>query len=295
MSGAVHDINDTSDNTVDTKKSKGPKKTGQQLSVELDDIRTSVNYLMGILLALVPPDFTVGVGSTQQTRKQLQDNAKNISKAMKSISGQVKKGVRKTSAESERLARETAGDTVTTKKNQGGLVQPSFYAKELVDFVLKANLGLVDPKDPKSEKVTDVLKRSVFGNKRIATRHTLDKIFSLLVRNAGFSQGNSIKFPEGYLQKHLPNIHQVLVESGFDMENIKWIALGSIHHAGVIPKTDLTEAQKKELLDSTEQAYDLLNYSSQVKNHVVEPEKYPTVPVLPASLVATCKTSPKKK
>ncbi len=213
------------------------RKTAEQLSNELDEVQKSLDYHMGMLVALVPQDYSVVVGDVPTTRSQIKENVRNIDKALKSIKSQVRKGVRKGARKSAATDMDVDGDSSATvavvPKRSGGLDRPHFYAKELIDFFINANLGTVDPLNPKTEKLADVLKRSTFGKRQIASSHTFSRLFSILVNANDFKdkeagRGQFIKFPPGYLKKNLPSIYKVLEESGFDLDNIPCINLGRI-------------------------------------------------------------------
>ena len=271
-------------------KSAAVRKSGEQLSLDIEEVQKSVNHLNGILLALVPSDHSVKVGDVATTRSQLRDQVHNIDKTLKAIRSQVRKGVRK-------------GEPVkgAARKGNGGLDKPTFYNKELVDFFSTANLGLVDPTNPKSEKVADVVKRSVLGQKHIGTSTIFTRLFSILVRTNEFKdpeRGQYIKFPSQFLEKKLPKLYKTLKDAEFDFGNITWIHLNKIAQCGVVDKTTLTDAQKEELVKYADGVKDLESITHQILDRIRDGEKAP-VPTVPASLAAdsassTKKVSPKK-
>ena len=268
--------------------------SGEQLSQQLLDILESVKYNNGILLALVPQDYTVEVGQNKISRSQLKDNSKNVERALKTIASQVKRGVRR------RVPSDNTEGSDKPKRH-GGLDKPNYYNKELIEMFLNADLGTVDPLNPKSEKITDVLKRSVFGKKCIATPHTFSRLFSILVKVNNFQdkeKGQFIRFPEGFLKKHLPTITDVLSKSGFDTSAITWINLGKFSSAAIVNKTVLTEPQLAELDKHTEIARDTEYLAKQVLLRHNKKDGVPA-PVVPVSIAGTTasssKLSPKKK
>jgi hypothetical protein len=158
-------------------------------------------------------------------------------------------------------------------------------------------MGTVDPLNPKSEKLTDILKRSPFGKKNIATSFTFSRLFSILVHVNNFKDpehGQYVKFPEGYLQKNLPTIHEVLSKANFKFDKITWIHLGQITSAGIIAKAGLKESQLDELASTVDVSRDVESLVKQSLDRYKFKETAPT-PVVQASLVAPTKSSPKKK
>jgi len=273
------------------------RPSGEQLSQQILDILESIKYNNGILLALVPQDYTVEVGQNKISRTQLKENARNVERALKAIASQVKRGVRRRVAADD----SAEGASATDKpKRHGGLDKPNYYNKELIDMFLNADLGTIDPLNPKSEKITSVLKRSAFGQKCIATPHTFSRLFSILIKMNDFQdkeKGQYIRFPEGFLKKNLPGITDVLSKSGFDLTSITWINLGKFSSAAVVNKTVLNEAQLAELEKNTEVARDVEGLAKQILLRHNKQETVP-VPVVPSSLVGTAgpsKLSPKKK
>lgn len=272
------------------------RPSGEQLGQQLLDILESVKYNNGILLALVPQDYTVEVGDKKFSRSELKEQSRNIEKALKGVSSQVKKGVRKR----YRTVVHEEGAEETAPKRHGGLDKPNFYNKEIIEMFLNADLGHVDPLNPKSEKISDILKRSSFGKKCIATPHTFSRLFSILIRVNNWQdkeKGQYIRFPKGFLHKHLPTITATVVAGGFDIDNITWINLGKFSSAAIVSKDTMTEAQTEELLKSTEVARDTESLVKQSLLRITKKDTAP-VPVVPTTLVAssgTTKTSSKKK
>jgi len=286
------------------KTPKAPKvhKTSEQISNDIDAMQKTVSHHMGILVALIPQDHSVVVGTQTTTRTQIRDNAKNLDKAFKAIKSQVRKGVRKSKASAAEAHEEgeegEASTDVPAKKRNGGLDKPNFYQPELIKMFLNSNMGNVDPLNPKSEKLTDVLKRSLFGTKYIASAHTFSRLFSIMARANDYKDpnpgcGHNIKFPPGFLQKNIPQIYSALDETGFDLENVTYIS-SDIRLAGVVPKSVLDEAQTEELLKGAEAAKEVEELVKQTLLRYKFKESAP-VPVIPASLAVAKKASPTKK
>lgn len=271
------------------------RQSGEQISKELEEIRTTVAHLNGILLALVPQDHSVMVGSTATTRPQLKDTIKNVDKALRIVSSKVRRGVRR------RLPADATAEAAAdaAPKRHGGLDRPNYYADELIRMFLNADLGTVDPMNAKSEKITDVLKRSVFGKKNIATSHTFSRLFSILIHVNNFKDpqhGQYVKFPEGWFQKNLPSIYDVLVQSNFDFTKITYIHLGKITSAGIVNKAVLNQVQLTDLSANQDAARDLEGLIKQTLDRFKLREKA-SVPAVPASIgdAEPRRSSPKKK
>ena len=114
------------------------------------------------------------------------------------------------------------------------------YTDEIITFFLNSNLGIIDPLNPKSEKVTDVLKRSPFGTKNIATSITLNRLFLILVYVNNFkniTNGTYVDFPDGFLQKNLPTIYKVINK----FEKCTWFQLNQLTNAGIVSNSIFTD------------------------------------------------------
>jgi hypothetical protein len=278
---------------------KKEKKSSEQLSQDLAEVQKAVKYINEVFLAMIPADHSITVGDSTKSRAQLNDQVRNIEKTLTAIRSQVKRGVRK----SHGVVHDSQGNVVETKKRNGGLDKPCYIHKELVTLLTTQNLGNVDPTNPKSEKLNEVLKRSIFGKKHIGTPNIVVRLLSILVRTNKFigkteaKNTSCVKFPDNYLQKHIPTVFKALKEADFDVDNILWIFLSKIAQAGIVNKTTYTEAQVSDLAAEHASLEDLKTYVGDVKTFLEGTAKGKAdlkVATLPSSLALVAKNSPKK-
>lgn len=172
------------------------------------------------------------------------------------------------------------------------------YSQELVSFLCSANLGKVDPSNPKSEDLAAVLKRSAFGKHGVATNHTVGRIFSILVTLGGFkdkSNGQNIVFPAGYLEKHLPVAVSTLTKAGKSTTAWTYITLSSLSAACMTKKAQLDDAQKALIAAHTDSAVALNQLCSDVlTKHKDDKAPTPTVPAALGAAPAGRQRSPSK-
>lgn len=211
------------------------------------------------------------------TRAELKRTMQANDRALSQIATQVGKGVR----------RRQAGETRAVSKVAGGLSKPNLYSQELVSFLCSANLGKVDPSNPKSEDLAAVLKRSPFGKHGIATTHTVSRLISVLVSVNGFkdkTNGQNINFPAGYLEKALPNAIAALTAAGKPVTNWTYINLSSLSAVCMTKKAALDAKQSELLAQQSEAVSSLSTFLSDVLNKHKDASA-PT-PVVPAAFAA---------
>lgn len=251
--------------------------SGEQLKQQIGEIRKSIERINTITLTLIKPDFNIMVGDQVITRAELKRTMQANDRLLAQIGTQVGRGVR----------RRTSGVVSTAPKSSGGLSKPNVYSQELVTFLCSANLGKVDPTNPKSEDVTAVLKRSCFGKHGIATNHTIGRLLSLLVTLNGFkdkSNGQNIVFPAGYLEKHLPNTAAALAKAGKSLTTWTYISLSTLSALCMTKKAQLDKAQSELIAQQSDIAAALNQLTADVLSKHKD-EKAPT-PVVPALLGA---------
>jgi hypothetical protein len=238
---------------VETKQ----RLSGEQLKQVLLDLRKSIDNLNKITLDLIPADMDVDLGegkriSRAQLKKVMQANDRVLAQTATAVG----RGVRRRAAGAER----TAGRT-------GGLGKPNLYSMELASFLATANLGKVDPQNPKSEDLAAVVKRSALGKHGVATNHTLGRLFSRLVGASGFkdaTNGQFINFPAGYLEKHLPNAVAALKKEGKLPTQWSYINVSALAAASMVKKDALDEKQKELLVQHAETASALDTLTAEV-------------------------------
>ena len=227
------------------------RASGEQLKQQIVEIRKSIEKINTITLALVRPDYNVTVGDQVITRAELKRTMQANDRALAQIGTQVGRGVR----------RRQAGEIRTTKAS-GGITKPNVYSQELVSFLCSANLGKVDPTNPKSEDLAAVLKRSAFGKHGVATNHTIGRLVSILVTLGGYkdkTNGQNIVFPAGYLEKHLPQALAALAKAGKSTTQWTYINFGSTLSAVCMTKKAQLDDKQKELLATHADAAVALN------------------------------------
>jgi hypothetical protein len=253
------------------------RASGEQLKLQISEIRKSIEKINTITLALVKPDYNITVGDQVITRAELKRTMQANDRALSQIATQVGRGVR----------RRQNGEPRTAPKASGGLSKPNIYSQELVTFLCSANLGKVDPSNPKSEDLSAVLKRSCFGKHCVATNHTVGRLLSILVSLNGFkdkTNGQNIVFPAGYLEKHLPVASAAMVKAGKSLTTWTYINLSTLS-ATCMTKKDKLEEKQKELLNQQAETSAALNQllADILAKH--KDEKAPS-PVVPAILGA---------
>jgi hypothetical protein len=270
--------------TTETKQ----RVSGEQLKAQMVEIRKSIEKINTITLALVKPDYNVTVGDQVITRAELKRTMQANDRALAQIATQVGRGVR----------RRQAGEAASAPKASGGLAKPNVYSQELVSFLCSANLGKVDPTNPKSEDLTAVLKRSAFGKHGVATNHTIGRLLSILVTLGGFkdkANGQNIVFPAGYLEKHLPVAISTLTKAGKTTTTWSYITLSSLSAACMTKKAQLDDTQKALIVTHSDSAVALNQLCSDVlTKHKDDKAPTPTVPAALGAAPAGRQRSPSK-
>jgi len=254
------------------------RASGEQLKQQINEVRKSIESISAITLALIPPDSNILINDKEMRRKEIKDLIQANDRALAQIASAVGKGVRK----------HAAGEGAATKSHaSGGLAKPSLYGQELVSFFSSAQLGKVDPTNPKSEDISAVIKRSAFGKHGIATSYTFSRLFPLLVAHNGFkdkTNGQRIAFPAGYLEKHFPAALASLKAKGADTTVWTYINVGRLVSESRVPTEALTAKQKEDLATYTDLAVALDTLTKDV--HVKSKKADAPAPVVPASLAA---------
>jgi hypothetical protein len=264
--------------------------SGEQLKQQIIEIRKSIEKINTITLALVRPDYNVTVGDQVITRAELKRTMQANDRALAQIGTQVGRGVRR---------RQVGGEPSTAPKSSGGITKPNVYSQELVSFLCSANLGKVDPSNPKSEDLAAVLKRSAFGKHGVATNHTIGRLISILVTLGGYkdkANGQNIVFPAGYLEKHIPQSLATLAKAGKSTTQWTYITFGSTLSAVCMTKKDQLDDKQKELLAThADSAVALNQLCAEVLNrHRDDKAPAPVVPAIFGSAPAGRQRSPSK-
>jgi hypothetical protein len=263
--------------------SKPARASGVQLKEQLAEVRKSIETINTITLALIKPEYNITIGDHVLTRSELKRTMQANDKVLAQIASQVGKGVRK------RLPGSSDGSTASVSKGSGGLSNPNIYSQELVAFFSSAQLGKLDPAASKSEDVAAIVKRSVLGKHGIATSPTISRLMSILISVNQFKskqpgQGQTIVFPQGYLEKWFPNALDVLKKSNALPSKWTFINLSALTAACMVKKSTFTQAQQDLIAQHTDGAVAL----DQLCADLLARQKTPTLPpiAVPAALAA---------
>lgn len=224
-------------------KTKKPRLTAQQFAHTLEELQTSVEHLNSLLMKLMPHGSNLRIGDKLVTRKEIADTVASVDSSFNLLVRESRKGLRR--------------DTTVKGKTPTGLNKPQFYHKELIDFFLSENLGTVDPSNPKSDKLKDVLKKSCFGKHSVATNHTITRLVSIYSRANNLSTGKSIRFSSPtLLTDKMPTVVAKIKEHkpNFNPAEILHIDGNIIGTRAVLPST---EEQRAELEKYKQEANDL--------------------------------------
>lgn len=264
------------------------RASGEQLKQQISEIRKSIDKINTITLALVKPDYNVTVGDQVITRAELKRTMQANDRVLAQVATQVGRGVR----------RRALGAASTSTKASGGLAKPNVYSQELVSFLCSANLGKVDPSNPKSEDLAAVLKRSAFGKHGVATSHTVGRLLSILVTLNGYkdkTNGQNIVFPAGYLEKHLPQAIAILTKAGKSTTTWTYINLSSLSATCMTKKAQLDAKQQELLAAHTEAALALNQLCAEVlTRHKNDKAPAPVVPAVLGAPATSRQRSPAK-
>ncbi len=215
--------------------------SGQELKQQLQEVQEQTKTLFTNFMELVPPGHSLSVGGKTKSRAELK-------KATDALTRQI--GTLATAAQRSSRRKKPLPEGVTKSSNAnktGGLKKPFLYSPELINLLTHYNLGRVDPNDPKSQTINDLLKKTAFSH-GVSTSYTITRLFSIMVNvnKSTFKEGSNYKMPLDVVKSKIPTAYAVLKDDpDFDFNKFTWINQSRIISALMIHNGVLTPAQKE--------------------------------------------------